>query len=119
MSIEFMHKDLDEWISGQRLRDMPMQLYATECAAQVSTLACSILRRTPWCAALSVGLSCHLLFLYIVNKYKRGCASAAVPTIFVPLMQRVPFLEHSSLQSLFEAGDLSSEARLLGARVVP
>ena len=54
----------------------PMQLYATECAAQVSTLACSILRRTPWCAALSVGFSCHLLFLYIVNKYKRGCASA-------------------------------------------
>ena len=26
---------------------MPMQIYATECAAQVSTLACSILRRTP------------------------------------------------------------------------
>ena len=30
---------IPSWISGPRLRDMPMQLYATECAAQVSTLA--------------------------------------------------------------------------------
>ena len=36
----------------------PIQLNATKSAAQVSTLACSILRRTPVCAALSVGLSC-------------------------------------------------------------
>ena len=28
---------IPSWISGPRLRDMPMQLYATECAAQVST----------------------------------------------------------------------------------
>ena len=36
----------------------------------------------PWCAALSARLSCQLLFLYIVNKYKRGPASAADPRAF-------------------------------------
>ena len=37
---------LGEWTSVPNVPDMPMQIYATECAAQVATLACSILRRT-------------------------------------------------------------------------
>ena len=81
MSIAFMPKDSDAWTSSPRLPDMPMQLYATECAAQVSTLACSILRRPLW-SVLSVRLSCHMLFLYIC-KSTRGVPPLP-PTLAYP-----------------------------------
>ena len=62
-----------------------MQIYATECAAQVSTLACSILRRTPCGSASSVKLAD--LGQRSLSKIYRGSAPAANPFVLRSLFR--------------------------------
>ena len=58
MDTEVPHKTMDAKVPPQSMQaPCPSKPYGKKCAAQVSTLACSILRRTPWGRGRSVRLS--------------------------------------------------------------
>ena len=87
-----------------------MQIYATECAAQVSTLACSILRRTPVVRPAMIKQAD--LGQRSLSKIYRGCAPAAIQT-------HTSFHKSIFLWSFFEALDLSCQVRPICVQVGP